>query len=165
MSLVTDQLERRGVRYGTMVHDRTYTSIDEARALSVKADEVAKTILMDLVSGHAALVIPASRRLDMHLAKAAVGDRDVHLASEQEIERDFKGFDLGALPPIPSLLGIPVYVDPELLAHETIVFAAGSQTESVQVRTEDFLRGERFTTAPLSRRPNPEEEAVGLVTA
>jgi Ala-tRNA(Pro) deacylase len=89
----------------------------------------------------------------MQLVKDAVGGSDVHLATEDEIERDFKGFELGSLPPIPSLLGVPVYVDPELLEHETIVFAAGSQTESVQVQIQDLLRGEEFTTVPVTSRP------------
>ncbi|HEX6261857.1 MAG TPA: YbaK/EbsC family protein, partial [Actinomycetota bacterium] len=145
-----------GVSYEVMTHERTYTSIEEARALGLEADEVAKTLLLDLESGHAAAVIPASRRLDMHLVKEAVGDRHVRLASEDEIERDLGGFELGSIPPIPSLLGVPVYVDPDLLAHETIVFASGTQTETVQARTEDVFRDERYTPAPLSREPEAE---------
>lgn len=166
MSLVTEHLEKRGIRYGVLTHERTFTSIGEARALGIEADEVAKTILVDLESGHAALVVPASRRLDMRLVKDATGDRRVHLATEEEIERDLRGFELGALPPIPSLVGVAVWVDPDLLGHETIVFAAGSQSESVQVRTEDLFEGERFTVAPLTRQPNPEEEygPGGVVT-
>lgn len=163
MSAVTDHLEERGIRYGSMGHERTYTSIDEARALGFEADEVAKTILVDLESGHAALVVPASRRLDMHLVKEAVGDRHVRLATEDEIERDFAGFELGSLPPIPSLLGIPVYVDPELLDHETVVFAGGNQTESVQVLTQDLFRDERYAAAPLTRQPD--EDPAGLGTS
>ena len=161
MSKVTEHLQQRGTRYGVMTHERTYTSIGEALALGLEADEVAKTILLDLRSGHAAAIIPASRRLDMHLVKEAVGDTHVHLASENEIERDLQGFELGSLPPLPSLLGIPAYVDPELLRHETIVFAAGTQTESVQVRTEDLFRGERYTTAPLTRERDDEREYIG----
>ena len=153
MSAVTEHLEKRGIRYGVMPHVRTYTSIEEARALGIEADEVAKTLLVDVASGHAAVVVPASRRVDMQLVKDAVGGSDVHLATEDEIERDFKGFELGSLPPIPSLLGVPVYVDPELLEHETIVFAAGSQTESVQVQIQDLLRGEEFTTVPVTSQP------------
>lgn len=162
MSRVTEHLEQRGVRYGLMRHERAYTSIGEARELGMKADEVAKTILLDLDAGHAAAIIPASKRLDMRLVKDAVGDRHVRLASEEEVEHDLPGFELGALPAIPSLLGIPIYVDPELLGHGTIVFAAGSQTESVQVRTEDLFKDERFETAHLTREPEDEKEFMGL---
>ena len=37
----------------------------------------------------------------------------------------------------------------ELLQHDTVVFAAGSQTESVQIKTADLLRHEQVTTRPL----------------
>jgi len=36
-----------------------------------------------------------------------------------------------------------------VLQHETVVFAAGSQTESVQIRTADLFRHEQVTTLPL----------------
>jgi hypothetical protein len=36
-----------------------------------------------------------------------------------------------------------------VLQHETVVFAAGTQTESVQVRTADLLQHEQVTTLPL----------------
>lgn len=156
MSVVTEHLEKRSVRYGTMEHARAYTSIDEARALGLEADEVVKTILLDLGAGHAAVVLPASRHLDLRLVREATGDPHARLATEGEIERDLARFELGALPPIPSLLGIPVYVDPEVLEHETIVFAAGTQTESVQARTEDLFEDERFTAVPLTRVPGEE---------
>jgi len=37
------------------------------------------------------------------------------------------------------------------MQHDTVVFAAGTQTESVKVRTEDLFRNEPVTTAPLTR--------------
>jgi prolyl-tRNA editing enzyme YbaK/EbsC (Cys-tRNA(Pro) deacylase) len=85
----------------------------------------------------------------MHLVQAAVGDPHVRLATEEELRRDFPGIELGALPPLGSLLGAPLYVDQEVLQHETVVFAAGSQTESVQIKTADLLQHEQVTTLPL----------------
>jgi len=97
------------------------------------------------------MAVPATGRLDMHLVQAAVGGRHVRLAAEEELLRDFPGIELGALPPLGSLLGAPLYVDQEVLQHDTVVFAAGSRTESVQLRTADLLRHERVTTVPLIR--------------
>jgi Ala-tRNA(Pro) deacylase len=53
--------------------------------------------------GYALVAVPATGRLDMHLVQAAVGDRRVRLATEEEPRRDFPGFELGALPPLGSL--------------------------------------------------------------
>ena len=39
MTRLTDYLDRRDIGYEVLEHDRTFTGIDEARALGVKADE------------------------------------------------------------------------------------------------------------------------------
>lgn len=152
MSLTTEYLERKGVPFDSIRHARAFTSIDEARELGIQADEVVKTLLLDVPHGHALAVVPGDRRLDVKLAAKAAGGRHTHLATEDEIQRDLPDFDLGCLPPIGSLLGVPEYVDPEVMRHQTIVFAAGRQTESVKILTEDLFRDEPVTVAPLVRR-------------
>jgi Cys-tRNA(Pro) deacylase len=153
MSAVTEHLEKRGVEFELVSHAEAYTSIDEARALGIAADEVVKTLALDTTAGHELVVVPASRRLDMKLVQEAVGDKHARLASEQELEQDFAGYELGALPPLGSLLSAPTYVDPEVMQHDTVVFAAGSRTESVKAKTEDLFRGESVTVVPLTRQP------------
>ncbi|MGH9004931.1 MAG: aminoacyl-tRNA deacylase, partial [Acidimicrobiia bacterium] len=94
------------------------------------------------------------------LVRKATGDHHARLASEEELAQDFSDYELGALPPLGSLVRTPVYVDPEVMAHDTVVFAAGSQTESVKIRTEDLFRGEPVTVAPLSRHPEEDDKEV-----
>jgi Ala-tRNA(Pro) deacylase len=157
MSLVTDQLTKRGVPHEVISHEQAYTSMDEALALGISADEVVKTIVLETSSGHAIAVIPGSRRLDIRAAEKAVGAKHVRLATEEEIEKDFPGYELGAMPPLGSLHGTPTYVDSEVMRHDTVVFAAGAQTESVKVRTEDLFRNEPVTIAPLTRLSSADE--------
>jgi Ala-tRNA(Pro) deacylase len=152
MAGVREYLEKRGIPFEAISHERTYTSIDEARALGISADEVVKTIVLDTSSGHALAVIPASQRLDIKLARAATGDKDARFATEEELERDFPHTELGGFAPLGSLLKAPTYVDPEVLTHGTVVFAAGSQRESVKVRTEDLFRDEPITQVPLTKK-------------
>jgi Ala-tRNA(Pro) deacylase len=156
MSAITELLTARGVSFEVLPHAEAYTSIEEARALGIDADEVIKTVVIDTAGGHALAVVPASRRLDMNLVRAAIGDSHAALATEREIERDFSDFELGALPPLGSLLSAALYVDPEVLSHEAIVFAAGRQTESVKTSTRELFDQEPHTTAPLT--VNPEDE-------
>jgi Aminoacyl-tRNA editing domain len=90
-----------------------------------------------------------------------IGDHHGRTAKEQpcwpepwtrlSARTDFPGIELGALPPLGSLLGAPLYVDQEVLQHETVVFAAGSQTESVQIRTADLLQHEQVTTPAVDQ--------------
>jgi Aminoacyl-tRNA editing domain len=76
--------------------------------------------------------------------------------------RDFADYQLGALPPLGALVGASVYVDPEVLGHETVAFAAGTQTESVKLRPGELFGGGQVTTVPLVRRPERgSEDPVG----
>ena len=159
---VSQDLEKRGVTFEASSHPETYTSVDEARALGIAADEVLKAVMLNTASGYRLAVVPASRRLDMKLVEKALGDKHARLATEQELELDFPGYELGALPPLGSLLSVPTYVDPEVMEHEMIVFAAGSRTDSVKVRTKDLFRDEPVSISPLTRHPEEEEERGGL---
>ena len=158
MTRVTEHLETHGVPFEPIAHQQACTSVAEARALGIDASEVLKTVAMRVADGYALMAIPATCRLDMHLVQAAVGGRQVRLATEEELRRDFPDFELGALPPLGSLLGAPLYVDQEVLQHETVVFAAGSQTESVQLRTADLLQHEQVTTLPLIKHPDEDDK-------
>ena len=151
MSVTTGYLEGRGVAFEVVPPAKAFTSIDEARALGIEADEVVKTLLLDTVGGHVLTVIPGDRRLDMRLVERVVGDKHAHLATEQEIQRDLPKLELGSLPPLGGLLKAHAYVDPDVMKHETIVFAAGAQTESIKARTEDVFRDELVTVAKITK--------------
>jgi Ala-tRNA(Pro) deacylase len=158
MTQVTEHLQAHGVPFAPIAHQQAYTSIDEARALGIDAGEVLKTVAVRAAGGYALMAIPATGRLDMHLVQAAVGDRHVRLATEEELRRDFPDIELGALPPLGSLLGAPLFVDQEVLRHETVVFAAGSQTESVQLKTADLLRHEQGMPQPLIQHADDDKD-------
>jgi Cys-tRNA(Pro) deacylase len=165
MSAVTDQLTKWGVSYELVPHEQAYTSTDEALALGISADEVVKTVVLDIGSGHALAVIPGSRRLDIRAAERAVGAKHVRLATEEEIEKEFPGSELGAIPPLGSLYDTPTYVDPEVMRRDTLVFAAGTQTASVRVRTEDLFGNEPVTVAPMTRISAADEDLIEQVEA
>jgi Ala-tRNA(Pro) deacylase len=139
-------------------HERSETALEEAQALDIDPDEVLKVLVLDVESGHALAVLPASRRLDVDLTREALGDRRATLASEQEIADVFPEFEPGALPALPSLLHVPVVLDPRVLAHRKVTFAAGVQRESVRLASERLLRGATVTIAPISRPGTPSTE-------
>jgi prolyl-tRNA editing enzyme YbaK/EbsC (Cys-tRNA(Pro) deacylase) len=47
---------------------------------------------------------------------------------------------------------VPLLVDPEVLDHEVVVFAAGTETESVRAATGELFRDEPVAIMPLTRR-------------
>jgi Ala-tRNA(Pro) deacylase len=152
MSAVTEHLEQRGSAFELLPHRQAYTSTDEARALGIDAGEVLKTLAVRTGPGYVLVVIPASCRLDLHLVQEALGDHHARLASEEELARDFAGYQLGALPPLGALVGSEVFIDPEVLGHDLVVFAAGAQTESVRMRTQELFASESVTTVALVKQ-------------
>jgi Ala-tRNA(Pro) deacylase len=161
LSVVTEYLKHRGVPFEVIKHEKIFASVDEAKALGISADEALKTLVIDRHRGHALVVVPASRRVDMRLVRRELMDPHAHLATESELEHDFVGYDLGAMPPIGSLVGADVYVDPEVLVHETVIFAGGSQTESIKARTADLFRSEPITVVPLTETSEDAKEYIG----
>lgn len=153
MSTITKRLEDAGARFEVLHHAKADTSIGEAIALHLPPDQVAKTLVLHTHDRLVPVVILASRRLDLRLARKAIGDRHARLATEEELERRFPGLELGAFPPIPWIYGTPAYVDPEVLEHQEIVFAAGDRTESVRMRTADLLPEAETIVVPLIELP------------
>jgi Ala-tRNA(Pro) deacylase len=157
MTIVTEHLERLGVRFEVLPHERSETALEEAAALGISAGEVLKVVVLNVETGHALAVLPASRRLDLQLTRTALDDPHATLASETEIQGVFPEFEPGALPALPSLLHIPVVIDHLVLFHRKVTFAAGIQRESVRLATEQLLRGGTVTIAPISRSPQVAE--------
>jgi Ala-tRNA(Pro) deacylase len=158
MKAVLDELRARNVETEEIPHDPAYTALSEAARAGAAPDEVAKTLVLNTKGGHALAVIPASERLDMALVHRALGDSHARLATEDELQRDFPDCELGAFPPLGSLLGAPTYVDPRVMEHDTVVFAAGSATSSLRARTADVFQGENPTVVPLVKEPSEEDK-------
>jgi Ala-tRNA(Pro) deacylase len=136
---VTRELTHERVPYELIPHRRTETAGDEASAVGVPAAEVAKTIVLVTSAGYVRAVLPASERLDLHKARRLLGDGHARLATEAELALAYPGFELGAVPPFGGPDGDRVVVDKRLAFHETVVFEAGSHTDSLRLKTTDLL--------------------------
>lgn len=138
-AIVTDLLDRKGVPYDVLSHAETFSSVEEAGALGIGADEVAKVLVVHSEGGRALFVLPASHRIDLHLVREAVEDRHARLATEDEMQRDLPAFALGSVPPIGELAKAAVFVDHHLTGHGTVAFAAGTHSDSIRMRVADLL--------------------------
>lgn len=147
---VIELLKAKRIPFELLPHRTTYTVKDEAATLHVPESEVLKTVVLDTGSGHVVVVTTAPTMLDMSLVRDALADRKAHIAGEFETERDFPAFELGSMPPLPSLAGVPVFVDPEVMRHDAVIFGIEHEA-SVRVRTEDLFAGEYVTVAPVAR--------------
>lgn len=151
MTVVTEHLEQRGIQFEVLPHPPATSALGEALALGTRPDEVVKAVVLDIATGHALAILPSDRRIDLDLVRDVLGDRHAKLASETEIEHDFPEFELGTVPPLPSLVHVPVVIDPAVLEHARITFAAGTQRESVRTSPEGLFTGASVDIAPISR--------------
>lgn len=151
MSSVTEHLASQGLDFEVLLHEPVPTSEAEAHALGIPEDDVAKTVVLDVRTGHAFAVLPASCQLDLDKVRAALNSRHVQLASEEEIARDYPEFDLGAVPPLGAMVRTPLLVDPRILEHDQLVFPAGSQSESIRMRTADLFGPVTMRVADICR--------------
>jgi Ala-tRNA(Pro) deacylase len=129
------------VPYEVLPHGRTMRAADEAAVLRLPAEEVAKTVVLLTPDKRVRVVIPASERLDLDKARAALGDgTGVSLASEQRLSIDYPMFELGAVPPLGGPSGDRILVDRRVAERGSVVFEAGSHDESIRIGTGDLLR-------------------------
>src|SRR5918999_5103513 len=131
IAAVTEFLERRGVRYEVIEHEPTQSAVAEARAVAADLESTAKTVALHDRDGYRLAVVPASERLDVRRAREVLGaSHHLRLATEEELQRDFGAFELGALPPF-GMAPLPEVVDMRLLRHAEILCAGGDQRRSV----------------------------------
>lgn len=152
-------LRSKSIDFEPIEHAETFASIEEARAVGVDADEVGKVLVVRSAAGSALFALAASARLDMKAAGRLLGDPHARLATEAEMAADFSEYALGSVPPLADLVGLPLYVDDALTAHETIVFAAGSHTDSIRMRTADLLSAGPHEVAMIRHAGGKDDQA------
>lgn len=138
---LTHALDEHRVGYEVLSHRRTERAAEEAKALEISPEEVAKTIVLVGAESRARVVVPASERVDLHKTREALGDdEEIRLANESELAEAYPMFELGAVPPFGGPAEDRVLVDPRLAERESIVFEAGSHGQSLRMKTTDLLK-------------------------
>jgi Ala-tRNA(Pro) deacylase len=154
---VTSFLEAAGIDHDVLEHAHTERAADEAKALGVATEEVAKTLVLAGPSGNLRAVLPASERIDLgkvaDLLEAA--HKEVQLATEDDMRRDYPDFDLGAVPPFGGREGDRVIIDSRLAVRDSLVLEAGSHERSVRLKAVDLVR---LTQAQVADICKVEEE-------
>jgi Ala-tRNA(Pro) deacylase len=148
-AVVTEFLERHGVPYEVVEHERTQTAAAEARAAGMPAADVAKTVVLRDQEGVRLAVIPASHRLDLHKVKRELGSKGLRLVTEQEMAAEFADFEVGAIPPFGPMFHALELVDERLLDHDRILCGGGDHEHGVLVDPHDMVRAGQARVADI----------------
>ncbi|MFI5335885.1 MAG: aminoacyl-tRNA deacylase [Opitutales bacterium] len=131
-------LDSRRIKFVSIQHSAAYTAPEIAASVHVSGRDFAKTVIVMIEGEMAMVVLPASRRLLLADLREMIGTSHVRLSSEAEFKDRFPDCEVGAMPPLGNLYGMPVYVSGYLAEEPEIAFNAGTHTEVIKMSYADF---------------------------
>jgi Ala-tRNA(Pro) deacylase len=149
-----DYLDREHVHYDVLPHPEAFRATAIAQALHTPEKEMAKVVIVKVEERFAMAVLPASWQIDLHRLREVFLTRHVRLATEDEFKDLFPDCEVGAMPPFGILYGLPVYVDQSLAEDEQILFQAGTHSEAIRMRYQDFAALVFPVVAEFHRSPS-----------
>ena len=135
-----DLLTQSNVSFEVMQHTTAFTAQEVASAQHVAGQEAIKSVIVKVDGRCVMCVLPAIQLVDLQKLKHAVKGKDAQLASEGDLSKLFPDYELGAEPPFGNLYGLDVYADKSLRDNDTVVFNAGTHTDTVRIKFDDFVR-------------------------
>ncbi len=134
----------------------TRTAADAARAVGCEIAQIVKSLVF--MAGAEAFVALTSgpNRADTARLAAAIGAAEVRKATPEEA-RAATGFAIGGTPPFGYPKPLRTFVDPDLLAHETVWAAGGTPDGVFPVPPRELLRitGGDVLDFTVVERPRP----------
>jgi Ala-tRNA(Pro) deacylase len=132
-------LNEKNIKYELLHHPEAFTAQTIAEAEHVEGHHHAKVVMIKSDREHLMAVVPAVSRIDLEKFESVVG-RSVELESEAEFKPLFPDCEPGTMPPFGNLYGLTTYVDRALSEEDFIVFEAGTHTDAIKVKYEDYER-------------------------
>lgn len=144
-------LEENQVVYRTVHHVPTFTSEESAKARGEDVKIGGKAIVLKVGEVFRLFVLSAALKIDSDAIKSHFQTKSTRFANAEEL-LDFTGLVPGSVPPFGfPILPFELYVDKSILQNEKIAFNAGSLTDSVVMRTSDYLKVADATVFDFSK--------------
>jgi len=144
-------LAEHDVEFETHEHAPAFTALGVAKAEGVDPHTFAKVVAVRTPDARlAVLVIETTDQLDLRKAAHALGAGTVRLLTEGELAALAPASELGAMPAIGALYGVPTVADHAVRDDRDISFNAGSHSWSVRVEREGWERAAEVVYADLA---------------
>lgn len=145
-------LEEKGTPFAPRQQSRKQlTAEGVAQDLGVPVAWVVKAMIVrGSDSGFALVVIPGDRQLSLKKVGAALGDKNVTLAQQRDVER-VTGYQVGAV----SVLGfrredVSVFVDQNVMQLERAIISSGRPDMGLELDPQDLLSSLGATVGEFS---------------
>jgi Ala-tRNA(Pro) deacylase len=132
-----DYMTQRGVRYDIIAHPHSHNSMETAQLAHVRGDRVAKSVILKDGGGFLMAVLPSTCHLHVEQLSREL-NRDLRLATEDELPALFTDCEVGAIPPVGLAYGMPTVVDESLAEQPEVFFEAGDHEQLIRVNRESF---------------------------
>jgi prolyl-tRNA editing enzyme YbaK/EbsC (Cys-tRNA(Pro) deacylase) len=141
LEAIIEFLEGASVTFELLEHEPVMSASAEARIAQHPLETVAKTIVLHDGSAYVIAAVSAADRLDVHKLRELLGaSRQLRLATEDEIAREFPSLEVGAVPPFGPMVPAVEVIDSALAAQHQILCPAGDHRHSVLVDPSDVVR-------------------------
>ena len=132
-------LKGKKVKYEVIPHKTVFTVYDLAQTLKLKLDQVVKSLLIKVDQKYVLVVMPAHYRLDFIKLKKLLKAKKVDIAREKDMQTKFN-VKPGSMTPFGPVHKVEVVADKSLGKLKEALFSAGSFTDSVRLKTKDYLQ-------------------------
>ncbi|MFH0982394.1 MAG: YbaK/EbsC family protein [Planctomycetota bacterium] len=150
---LTTILEQRNIPFERTTHPAAYTAQSLAAEEHVSGYRVAKPVVVKGRQGFVMCVVPACARLDVQTLGHLLRDDTVRLAAEAEMATVFPECELGAEPPVGEPFGMETIMDDSLQDQDFLLFQAGTHTEAIKLRRQDYLELAHPRIESIARYP------------
>lgn len=133
-------LDKEKVSYEVLQHSTAFTAQEIAGAQHVPGKQTIKSVIVKADGKFIMCVLPAIHLVDLKKFKEILKAKDVTLASEGDLAKLFPDYEIGGEPPFGQLYGLEVYVDRHVDPTHSIIFNAGTHTDTVRLKGSDYLR-------------------------
>ena len=135
---VDQYLNHKNIRFDTVGHPRSSSSISSAIAAKIPASNIAKAVILEDHEGrHLMAVLPADRKISLHKLQNHL-DVSLHLVHEKELAVMFKDCQQGAIPALASAYNINSIYDETLSELSDIYLEAGDHQTLIHLKKDQF---------------------------
>jgi len=136
-STLKSYLDAHSVHFEMVEHAHTESAIDSAKSAHIPPHQMAKAVVLEDDDGYIVSVVPSNNRLNLGWVNEEL-ERDLKLATEQELKSLFRDCATGAIPALSEAYGLKVIWDDQLKHASDIYIEAGDHEHLIHLRGEDF---------------------------
>lgn len=131
-------LDEKHVKYQILQHSLAYTAMEIAGAQHVPGKQLIKSVIVNVDGKYIMCVLPSTYLIHFDKLKKALNAKEIFLATEAEVKKLFPDYDIGTEPPFGEKYGLEVFLDRSVSENEDVVFNAGTHTDTIKMKYEDF---------------------------